>query len=209
MLGFFVDTNPAALCNIGNVAIYYTSKYCAGTPDQSIPGGYLSTQVTPTGNGSLTETIKTTCLSYWNPANQTDPTNKTTLDTLTQQFTKDYTNWKKVTFDYVFAGVVNLAPSGLVDVIEFDYLSIEKGCMTRFYSYPLNYTIKNLAHFDYAGDCQNSTDTGQLNWDGKPWIYLYGPPAQCNSGSLQLTRWGLGFMDGRLTEKYISTDTLQ
>jgi hypothetical protein len=208
MPGFLNTSNPAAYCNIGSVAIFYTSKYCAGTPNQNIPNGYLSTYQLQNTSGNLTETIKTTCLSYWNPAAPATPTNQTTLDTLTQQFATDYTNWKKVTFDYVFVGIAAVVPNALVDVMEFDYLSVKKGNFTRIYSYPINWTVQILAHYDYSNDCPNSTDTGQPNWDQQPYLALYGPPGMCSGNSLQLTRYGLIFADGRLSEKYLSTDTL-
>jgi hypothetical protein len=205
-MGFLDTSNPASYCNIGNISICFYTKYCYGQPSQSIPSQYVSTYQITASSGSLTEVIKSTCLAYYNPASTASPLNKTTLDTLTNQFGLDYSNWKKVTFDYVFAGICNLAASGLNDVIEFDYLSEKKGCFTRVYSYPLNYTIKNLGHFDYSGDCVNSIDTGLLNWDAQPYRSVYGPPSICSGGQLQLTRYGIIFMDGRLQQKYISTD---
>lgn len=209
-MGFLVDNNPAAYINIGSIAIVYYSKYCSGNPsDMTIPPYYVSTYALTASSGGLTETLKSTCLAYYLVASPSDPTNKTTLDSLTMQFAQDYTNWKKVTYDYTFAGVCALAPCALNDVIEIDYLSERDLCKTRAYSYPLNWTINNLAHFDYSNDCMNSTDTGKLNWDAQPYRAVYGPPAQCVGGNLQLTRWGISFTDGRLNKKYISTDTIQ
>jgi hypothetical protein len=208
MPSFLNPNNPASLCNISKVAIFFPSKYCYGNPSQTIPNGYLSTYQVSFGSGTLTETIKSTCLSYWNPANTSDPTNKSTLDQLTQIFAQDYLSWKKVEYDYVFAGILNIAGSGLNDVVEFDYLSEKDICCTRMYTYPLNWTVQNLAHFDATNDCPNSLDTGQPNWDGQPYREYFGPPAKCVGSSLQLTRYGLIFSDGRLGSKYLSTDTL-
>lgn len=217
MAGFLNDSNPAAYINIGKVAIVYNSKYCSGLPSDSIPSSYLSTFSISASSGGLTETIKDTCLAYYLVASPSDATNKSTLDSLTQIFAQDYISWKKVTFDITFAGILNLAMSGLYDVVEMDYLSERDICKTRCYSYPLNWTVQNLGHFDYKNDCMNSTDTGDLNWDAQPYRALYGPPGMCATGAsggsasgsgLQLTRWGIIFTDGRLQQKYLSTDTI-
>lgn len=208
MPGLLNPSNPASFCNIGKIALYFPSKYCYGLPSATIPAGYLSTQTISASSGSLTETIKTNCLSYWNPATPATPTNQTTLDQLTQTFTTDYSNWRKVYYDFVFAGICNLAPSALNDVVEFKYLSENKACYTRAYSYPFNWSVQNLGHFDVTNDCMNSIDTGTLNWDQQPYRSYYGPPGQCSGSQLQLTRYGLIFADGRLQSKFLSTDNL-
>jgi hypothetical protein len=214
-MGFLVDNNPAAYINIGKIAIVYNSKYCSGLPSDTIPSSYLSTFSISASSGALTYTIKSTCLAYYDVASPSDATNKSTLDQLTQQFAQDYISWKKVTFDYMFAGIINPVMSGLYDVVEFDYLSERDLCRTRAYSYPLNWTVQNLGHFDYKNDCVNSIDTGDLNWDAQPFRALYGPPGMCSTaasaasgGGLQLTRWGIIFTDGRLQQKYLSTDLI-
>jgi hypothetical protein len=207
-MGFLVTNNPAAYVNIGNIAICYYSKYCAGLPSSTIPNNYISTYNISASSGSLTEVIKSTCLAYYNPTSPSDPTNKSTLDQLTTQFGTDYSNFKKATFDFTLAGIAAIAPNALTDVIEWKYISENKACYTRAYSYPLNWTVVNLAHYDYTNDCTNSTDTGQPNWDGQPYRYYYGPPGQCSGSQLQLTRYGLLFADGRLTSKFISTDSI-
>ena len=212
MPDFLTNPSPAAYTNISKISICYYTKYCSGQPNQTIPSSYLSTyQLTIGGNnlgGSLNETIKTTCLAYYDVANPANPMNQATLDSLTQQFATDYTNFKQFTFDMNLAGVCQIAPNALTDVIEWKYLSEKHANYTRLYSYPLNFMIFNLAHYDYQGDCANSIDTGLPNWDGQPYRYYWGPPGMCSGSSLQLTRYGLLFSDVRLTSKYISTDTL-
>jgi hypothetical protein len=209
-MGFIADLPfPASYLNINKIALYFQSKQCSGMPSfpSMIPGWYLSTQTIPStisGGGSLTETFKDTCLAYFNSGGTT-PTNQTTLDALATQFTLDWSNWKRATFDYVFNGVCNFLQNPLVDTYEWNYQ--DDKCDTRCYSYPLNTQIQELGHFDYGNDCLTLKDTGLPNFDGKPYIYLYGPPGICVNNCLQLAKWGLILTDGRLSEIFLNLDS--
>jgi hypothetical protein len=205
---FLNDSNADNYINIGKVSLYFNSKQCSGNPDDSpaIPNFYLSTSSINGSQGSLNETIQDTALAYFNSM-ESMPLNQAVLDLLTGQFELDYSNWKKIHFDFSFAGVLNLKASGLVDTLEIDY-SFKDLCKSRFYSYSLDYRVENLGHYDYGNDCQCTNDDLPVpNWDEGPYIAYYAPPL-LGSGStnLQLARWGLMLTDGRLMTKFISFD---
>ncbi len=216
MADFFIDGASQNYLDINKISIYFRTKHCSGPPESTIPSTYISTS-TLNSTGHLEETFHETCLAYFTPGSA-DPSNKTTLDALTTRFKTDYTNWRRITFDYVFDGICAIIPSPLVDTYEFNYISTKEPCSTRIYTYPFNYNIQELGHFDYQGDCANSGDTGLLNWDQGPWISYYGPPGMCVSatstatataqgcGSLQLARFGFMEQDGRLVHKFFQYD---
>ena len=202
---FIDDSNPAAYLNIGKISILFNSKQCSGAPGDSFPDNYLSTSSVGSVQSDINETLRSTCLAYFNPLNSS-PSNQAALDGLTSQFEQDYTNWRKVHFSYVFAGIINFAQSALVDCYEFSYSSTRETCSTRIYTYPLDWRVHELGHYDYDGDCENLTDTGKPNFNGLPCQYFYGPPSKCVGSTLQLTRYCLMLVDGRLLSTFVSND---
>lgn len=219
MSNFFVESSSASYLDINKISIFFRSKHCSGQPSETIPSGYLSTSPVNNNQTGFTETLKDTCLAYFIPGSA-DPSNKANLDALTLRFKTDYTNWRKITFDYVFAGICAIAQSPIVDTYEFNYSSINSPCSTRIYTYPLNYDIQELGHFDYSLDCVNAGDTNLLNWDQAPWICYYGPPGMCvtatstatataqGCGNLQLARFGFMEQDGRLVHRFFQYDVV-
>ena len=199
-----MPSNPGSYTGIGSISLLFFPKSCNPTPSTSSPPSqYLSTYSLSNTDGPLTETIQDTALAYFTTSGT--PSNASTLDALTQQFAVDYTNWKQSQFDYVLVGVAAILPNGLIDTIQIDYLSQKQLCSTRIYTYPYNFQIQRLGHYDYFNDCTTGTPPP---YDGAPSLWLYGPPASCSGGHLQLPVYGLMFIDGRLTEKYIRTDSL-
>ena len=211
MPDFFVpNTDPANYLNSSQIAIFFPSRQCGGTPDQGIPDGYTS--MVEVGDGidsDVIEGFRDTALSYFDPTQySSDPSNQTILDNLTDKFSLDYTNWRLITFDYVFSQICAIQQSGLVDTYEFTYDNDK--CTTRIFTYPFNKRIHELGHFDYSDDMNCDTiqasSGSSPNWDGGQCIYYYGPPSTCVNGALQLTRYCLMLMDGRLNKTYVSTD---
>jgi hypothetical protein len=206
---FFDDSNFGAFMDINAISIWFLSKQCAGSPGDSYPNGYLSTSTANTFQGSFNETLKDTALAYFNPTGG-EPTNKSTLDNLTNKFATDYTNWRKLQFDYSFAGICRIAPSALVDEYEFSYGDFNNPCSTRIASFPYNEAIQELGHYDYQNDC--TMIGGDLNYlDAKPWIYLFGPPAMCataTGGGLDISLYKFMEQDGRVFREYVSNYSL-
>jgi hypothetical protein len=208
-MAFFDDSSLNSYLNVGNLQIVFRGKQCAGSPGASFPFIYQSTQATNGPSSPLKDEFACTAFAYYNAPTSGDPTNKATLDSYTQQFATDFTNWRKLTFDLVFAGVAVVLQSGLLDTTTFVYGDKGEMPTTRIKTFPFNNTFQELGAYDYTNDCLNTTDTMVPNFDCKPYICVYGPPGACVNGHLQLTRKGIALMDGRLVEKYFSQDTFQ
>lgn len=187
-------SSSCALENVGTAVVVFNGKQCAGNPGDTFPAQYVSDQ--KIGTGDLTETFKDTALAYYNAPTSGDPTNKSNLDTLAQQFATDWAAWRQTQFDEVLAGVAAIQPTGLAD-IEWD-LGPDH-CSTRFSSSPHNFHVQELGHADNQYDCTLTAT---------PCIYYWGPPGQCVNGHLQLTRWKECLEDGRIIQRYVSTDTI-
>jgi len=134
----------------------------------------------------------------------TDPTNKTALDNLANKIATDYINWLLESFDESFAQIIAPTADALTDMIEWTYRPDQ--CSTRRYSSPYNGEPEELMHNDPANAaCIDSTG---VTVSQEPCIFFYGPPFSCVSGKPTMTRYKVCFIDGILTQKYVSTDTM-
>jgi hypothetical protein len=168
-----------------------------------MPTGYASKATIIGTAGTSIETFKDTILAnYATPASGTPPpSNQSVIDALTKQFSKDYMSWKCSTFDITYVGSIAPTPNGILDDTEWTFGSGQDVCRTRLMSSPHNFKFQELGHFDW-------TDDNDCTLTSTPCIYVYGPPAQCVSNILQMTRWRFCIENGRLRQYYYSTDNL-
>jgi hypothetical protein len=206
--------------DIAKIAIWTRNKNCANNPelpDQVTldPGDgtlWTSPAAGATGGpaGAYTETFKDTALAYvkFDPFGEPSITNGYTLQALADQIYKDYTAWRQLSFDEVFAGVIAAMPNGIIDETIIDYNALE--ILTRVLSFPLTTAVQEFGHFDYQRDCSGTA---------LPCHYYYGPPALCctttatqsgPSGSalvtatiMYLCQYKLCLEDGRLVERFV------
>lgn len=193
MPDFFIDGNPASQDNIGQVSIWFSAKQCDGNPGELMVDGYLSTSQVSKSKSTFVEAFRDTALAYFDVESSMSPINQPTLDSLATQFEQDYTNWRRITFDYSFSGILNFAQSGLVDTYEFDYGNSHQPCLTRIYTYPFNFGFHELGHYDYSGDCTES-------FDASPYRAYYGPPG--------VAQYNLSLVDGRLESEFVKFASL-
>jgi hypothetical protein len=197
--------NPLPV-NPAKITLKFPTRTCGFDPSNLAPPVYSLSQSTtlPGVNiGSLEFTED--ALALFTPATSTTtPTNNTALQSLIQQFSTDFLNWRQTQFDIVLAGIANVAQNGLIQVTEFDYNS--DMCRTRITSLPDNFPPDRLAHqiTTLSSDCPNTSDSNTAEPCGK----FYGPPINNQiSGSVVLDEFLLCFEDGRLTEKFLQQVT--
>jgi hypothetical protein len=196
--------NPLPV-NPAKITFKFPTRTCGFDPSNLAPPVYSLSQSTtlPGVNiGSLEFTED--ALALFTPATSTTtPTNNSALQTLIQQFSTDFLNWRQTQFDIVLAGIANVAQNGLIQVTEFDYNS--DMCRTRITSLPDNFPPDRLAHqlITLSTDCPNTTDSNTA----EPCFKGYGPPSTSESGSTTFDEFLLCFQDGRLTEKFLQQVT--
>jgi hypothetical protein len=216
------------------VAIRFPTRRCSGTVINTVPTYYLKSIPTATlaqesplsilqlnASGQVaasgfpgTKYFHETALGLFNVGG-TSPTNKTSLDNLTQQFGEDWVNWQAISFDIVYDGIcvpgsvgdAEGTVSGYVDEYEFCYRKSD--VYSRFRTGPYNADPEELMHADPANS--GCVDTGTLVTSKTPCVEVYGPPVSCNTTSLKvsITRYLVCIVDGRLVYSYVSTDTIQ
>jgi hypothetical protein len=201
MADFFVDGAPASQNAVGSYTIWFSPKSCGGKPGQNTTTGYLGQSQVASSSSTNIQAYRDTCLAYFDPTSSTPstPTNQAALDGLTDQFQLDTSNWNRLTFLYGFTGILNFAQSGLVDSYEFQYTNNHGICSTRIYTYPFDYQVHELGHYDYPEDCL-TIDDGVPNFDASPYQAYYGPPG--------ISQYNLSLEDGRLLSKYIQAVAL-
>lgn len=193
------------------VMVVFQGRRCSGLVSDTVPSYYTKTVsiadagITPGQSGfSGTQHFRDDALALYNVGGG-NPTNQTALDALSLQIAKDYYRWRSVAFDVVYNGVVAPDMNGLMDEIEWAYDM--EDCHTRMFTGPYDGEPEELHHWDPAtAGCVDVTGTG-LVVDKTPCLEYYGPPALCASGNLQLTRYKLCLIDGRLQSTYVQRDS--
>jgi len=192
--------NYCALVSISQVQLVYPSRQCRGNPGDAMPPFYESDSGQVSEGKSYLSFRDTAAATFDTISSPTVPTNKATLDALTEQFAEDFLIWMTFTGDQTLGGICDVTPCGLYDEIVWDYWP--GVARTRLSTPPVPETGRELGHWDGAA-------VSSCTQSATPCLLYYGPPAKCSSdGHLQLTRYRLCLQDGRLFSIFVSTDNI-
>jgi hypothetical protein len=204
------------------VRVVFRTRRCSGGVTDAVPDDYTKTiQLSDvsltrsdlptglTGTPGTTHTVRSEAIALFNVGG-TDPTNKTALDAIAMRIAQDFYDWRSVSFDRVYNGIVVSKPSGLIDTIEWSYeatghddtadfgdpVSFVGGCTTRITSAPWNGEPEELSHLDPAqGQCTEANNGG-VPVTVTPCLEYLGPPASCGGGGGKATAT---IADGQIT----------
>lgn len=190
------------------IAVRFPGRRCNGNVSQTVPTYYTKFILLSTINSVFsgffgTKWFHETALALFN-VGVGSPTNQTALDSLALQIATDYINWLLTSFDITFSQIAEPTPNGLFDAIEWTYRPGE--CTTRVFTAPYNGEPEEIMHHDPANAA--CVDGGGIIVAKTPCFEAYGPPAACSGSNATLTRYKICLIDGRLTQTYVSTDTI-
>lgn len=204
-----------------SIQVRYQGRRCNGLVSDLVPLWYLSTVNlsdltfpvpiidggTPVGKGVLP--LKDDALALFH-VGVGNPTNKATLDNLSKQIAQDYVAWQSLEFDQILNGIVSITPSGngILDIIEWTVT--KEIIQTRITTSPYHYFPEEFQHNDGQDNmtCVDVTGANGYVVSQAPCVSVYGPLAKCVSGAIQLPRYKICLVDGRLFQTYLQTDTV-
>jgi hypothetical protein len=196
------------------VLVRFLVRRCAGSPDDSYPRYYTKeisvgditlslTDGAFTGHPGKKEFNETALALYGTVGGP--PTNQVALDSLAGKIAESYFNWRTVSYDFTFNGLVFPEIDGGIDMVEWIY--DDEDVITRIKSDSFNCEPEELMHYDTAAVGCIDSDAYSTVVSKLPSIEMYGPLGT-DGGSMVLPVFLVKLIDSRLELTYERTETI-
>lgn len=200
------------------VSVRFPVRRCAGLPADAYPKFYIST--VNLSSITLTQPDEPAYMGhpgkkvYYDDALALYSTisgpasNKTALDALANVTAQNYYDYRSVSYDVIYMGIVSPDLDATTDITEWSYTQEE--CQTRQRTESWNGDPEELHHNDpaNAGCVDSPSGGGGTVVSERPCWDSFGPIAKLSGGSVLMPRYRNCLQDGRLSQTWIENEII-
>lgn len=180
-----------------SVSVFYRGRRCSGLPSDTVPTYYKSTvnlsTITFTNNAVKAAPKGVTGAAYivhdaavaLYTVGVGNPSNQTNLDNLAKRIAQDFYDWRSVSFDQVYSFVINPAPCGFNDIIEWTYTHEDQA--TRVRTRPWGGEPEEYQHQDSTVSGCNDASNSPNPVAHVPCSDYFADPESCTGGGGTIT----------------------